>query len=429
MNNLNKLLAVCLFLLSAIGVSAETSLERCMKLAAQNYPIIKKYDLLSATENLELSDINKGWLPRVGVYAQGTAQNVVPAFPSSLTGMIQQMGGEIRGLGKLQYKVGVDINQTIWDGGVSKSRREVERRRTEVSRAALDVEMYGIRQRVQSIYFGILLLESQIEQSQSAIEVYNANLDRLKSMVRNGAAMQSDADVVEAQLLTLGQQIAQAKSAVKGYRDMLSLFTGEDMLNETLLLPDDELPVTQTSDRPELKLFDSQLSLNNAQRKTVDATLMPKVGFFAQVYYGYPGIDYFKAMTGRDLTFNILAGVKVSWNIDGFYTKRNSMQKFGISDRMIEADKETFMFNTDLHSASQREEISGLRSLMKDDRRIVELRKNVRMTAESQLRNGTIDATALTIKINDETQAQLQSAYHRIQYIQTIYNLKNTLNR
>lgn len=426
---MNKLLAVCLFLLSAIGVSAETSLERCMELAAQNYPIIKKYDLLSATENLELSDINKGWLPRVGVYAQGTAQNVVPAFPSSLTGMIQQMGGEIRGLGKLQYKVGVDINQTIWDGGVSKSRREVERRRTEVSRAALDVEMYGIRQRVQSIYFGILLLESQIEQSQSAIEVYNANLDRLKSMVRNGAAMQSDADVVEAQLLTLGQQIAQAKSAVKGYRDMLSLFTGEDMLNETLLLPDDELPVTQTSDRPELKLFDSQLSLNNAQRKTVDATLMPKVGFFAQVYYGYPGIDYFKAMTGRDLTFNILAGVKVSWNIDGFYTKRNSMQKFGISDRMIEADKETFMFNTDLQSASQREEISGLRSLMKDDRRIVELRKNVRMTAESQLRNGTIDATALTIKINDETQAQLQSAYHRILYIQAIYNLKNTLNR
>ena len=66
---------------------------------------------------------------------------------------------------------------------------------------------------------------------------------------------------------------------------------------------------------------------------------------------------------------------------------------------------------------------------MKEDSRIVELRANVRRAAEAQLENGVIDATALLSKITDENQARLASAYHEIQFIQSIYQLKYTLNR
>lgn len=426
---MKKMLIALVLLTACAGAAAEITLDRCQELAAENYPLIKKYSLLDATENVELSDINRGWLPRVGVYGQATVQNVVPSFPSTLTNMMHQMGAEIEGLGKLQYKVGLDVNQTVWDGGVSKTKRAIERRSTEANRAALDVELYGIKQRVQSIYFAILLLESQIEQSESGIDVVTANLERLRSMVKNGAAMQSDADMVEAQLLTLSQQVAQAKSAVRGYREMLSVFTGKNLAHEALALPNVGIPANQTPERPELSLFDSRLALDNARRGMVNTTLMPKIGLFAQGYYGYPGIDYFKAMTGRDPSFNILAGVKVSWAIDGFYTKKNSLKKIEISEARTEADRETFLFNNALQTASQNEEISGLSIMMTDDSRIVELRRRVRMAAESQLRNGIVDATALTAKINDETQARLQSAYHRIQYVQAICNLKNTLNR
>lgn len=405
------------------------TLDECLQSAQDNYPLINNYGLISSTEDIELSDINKGWLPKVGIYAQSTVQNVVPSFPAALSKVMEQMGGEIRGLGKLQYKLGADINQTIWDGGASKIQREIARSRAESDRASLDVEMYAIRQRIESIYFGILLIESQIRQTESAIGVYQSNLERLDAMIAGGTAMQSDADMVEAQCLELKQRIAQARSAEKGYRTMLSIFTGLDLSDENLEIPSAEIPAELTSDRPELRLMDSQSRLNNLQRGAVNVSLMPKVGFFAQAYYGYPGIDYFKAMMGRDLTFNILAGVKASWNIDSFYTRKNSIKKIEISDSMIDSQRETFLFNSKMQTASGLEEIRGIEAAMTDDARIIALRGNVRRAAESQLRNGVIDATALTMKINDETQACLTAEYHKLQRLQAIYNLKNTLNR
>ena len=156
---------------------------------------------------------------------------------------------------------------------------------------------------------------------------------------------------------------------------------------------------------------------------------MPKVGFFAQTWYGYPGFDYFKSMMTRNLSFNIMAGVKVTWNIDAFYTKKNTARRTAVDTGNVMAEKETFLFNTGMQSVSQQEKISGLRSVMADDAKIIELRTNVRKAAESQLENGVIDATALLTKITDENQAKLTARFHEIQLIQEIYNLKYILNR
>lgn len=408
---------------------ANVTLEQCLNSARENYPLIKQYDLITATECIELSDINKSWLPKINAYTQVSMQNVVPSFPSALTHVMSQMGGDIEGLGKLQYKIGVDVNQTIWDGGATKSHRDITRLRTDVNKASLEVELYSIQQRVESLYFGILLIQSQLEQIDSSIEVYQSNLNRLRSMLKNGTAMQSDVDMIEAQLLTIQQQQLQAKYALKGYRDMLSLFTGINLTNEFLILPEFTPMTDYTNNRPELKLFSAQEKLNHAKREGINASIAPKIGLFAQSYYGYPGIDYFKAMMKRDMTFNIIAGLRVSWNIDAYYTKKNSLKNLDIINQEINTQRETFLLNSNMQLTSQMQEILGLESIMKDDAKILELRRNVRKAAESQLRNGIIDATSLTTKINDETQAALAAVYHKIQKTQAIYNLKNTLNQ
>lgn len=413
----------------AAAARAEVTLDECQRSAHDNYPVTKQYDLLKITEDINLDDINKIWLPGIGVYAQGTGQNVVPSFPTSLTNMMEQMGNEMKGLGKIQYKVGLELNQIIWDGGATRSQRERVRSQAEVDRASVDVELYGLRGRVESLYFGILLLESQIEQTRSAMEVYKSNLERLRSMVSNGAAMSADADMVEAQLLTLSQQLSSALSAAKGYRASLSLLTGLDLKNEKMVMPAAEMPASSKSLRPELNLFAAREALNESRKSGIEALTMPTIGFFAQTYYGYPGIDYFKAMTERSPSFNFLAGVRVSWNIDSFYTRKNSLKRIDAASQMLESQLATFMLNNRIQTDSQIEEIRGLEEVMAEDARIVELRSNVRRAAESQLRNGIIDATALMVKINDETQATLASAYHKIRYIQAIYNLKNTINR
>lgn len=426
---MRKIVSFIFWLIAYVASFAQVTIEDCLEKAEANYPVINKYGLIEATRDIDLAEINNSWLPRIGVYGQVTGQNVVPAFPKSLTGVLDQMGQSMKGLGKVQYKSGVDISQTIWDGGASKSRRDLTRAQESVNRSALDVEMYAVRQRVESVFFAILLTEEQIEQSEVTHRLLMKNLDQLRAKVRNGIAMQSDVDMVEAQVLSVSQGIAQAKSAAEGYRTVLELFTGENLQGKRMVRPSAEIPLADESRRPELDLFKNRLVANDITHRLYDASLMPKIGMFAQAYYGYPGFDYFKSMMNRDLTFNILAGVKVSWNIDSFYSRKNNSKRTSVNALEISDDKDLFLFNSNIQSASQRKAITGLQEVMKDDARIIELRGNVRRAAESQLANGVIDATALLSKISDENIAQLNARLHEIQLIKEIYNLKHTLNQ
>ena len=419
------LFSVCCVMYAA----ADVTVEQCVALAQENYPLIQKYDLLRQSRQIDLSDINKSWLPQIGIYAQGTVQNAVPSFPDALSNVLDQMGTDMKGLGKLQYKVGVDLNQTIWDGGSSKASRTIAESENAQQEAALDVELYAVREREENLFFGIMLVEEQIKQAELTLTLLESNLAMLRSMKTNGTATQSDVDMVEAQFLTVQQQITQARSISDSNRRLLGIFTGTDMSDAKLTKPSSSMPSELISARPELALFDARIKNNDARLVSIKSSVMPRIGLFAQAYYGYPGYDYFKSMMNRDMSFNVLAGVKVSWNIGSFYTKRNSERKLRLANDDIVADREVFLFNSNLQTSSQTAHISELEGIMKEDSRIVELRANVRRSAESQLRNGVIDATALLTKITDENQARLTSSYHEIQLIQSIYQLKYILNR
>ena len=422
-------LSLVLLLLATCHLSAQVTLEECVKLAQDNYPLIRKYDLLNQTKAVNLSDINKSWLPQINVYGLGTVQNETPTFPESLAGLISQTGMSISGLNEWQYKIGADINQSIWDGGVSKTERKIERAEDTERRTALDVRLYAIRERVENLYFGILLIEEQAEQTRNMQTLLQSNLDKLRTMFENGTAMQSDVDMVEAQCLSTSQQLIQAESTAKSYRKVLEIFTGESLAGQELVKPDASIPQDLLPARPELRYFEAQLQTNEARNASITASTMPKIGLFAQTYYGYPGFDYFESMMNRDLSFNMLAGVKVSWNIGAFYTKKNNRRKLRLSSDNIAVERDEFLFNTNMQTRSQLDHIDELRAVMKENDRIVELRTNVRKAAESQLDNGVIDATALLAKLTDEKQARLTASYHEIQLLQSIYQLKYTLNK
>lgn len=423
------LLAILLTLSVSLGLAAQVTIEQCVNLAQENYPLIKKYNLLNSLNEINLSDINKSWLPQINVYAQGNVQNATPSFPDRLSGMLKQMGTDISGLNEWQYKIGADLNQTIWDGGSSKARREIERTQHAEKQAALDVQLYAVKERVESLFFGILLIDEQAKQIRASIDLLQDNMQKLRSMLKNGIAMQCDADMVEAQYLATSQQLIQARSMAESYRRLLEIYIGESLAGRELIMPDAVIPGDLVPNRPEQKLFNAQLLANDALRNNITSSIMPQIGLFAQAYYGYPGYDYFENMMNRNPSFNILAGVKISWNIGAFYTKKNSSQKLKLAAGEISADRETFLFNTSLETQSQVDNINELKAVIKEDGRIVELRANVRRAAESQLDNGTIDATALLTKITDEKQARLNAAYHEIQLLQSIYKLKHTVNK
>lgn len=427
MLRLYLLLALSLFV--CVQMSAQVTLEECIALAEENYPIISKYDLLEQTKEVNLSNINKGWLPQINVYGQGTVQNDTPSLPESLTNIINQTGTNIAGLNEWQYRIGADISQNIWDGGTSKVHRKIERAEDAERQAAIDVQLYAVRERVEDLYFGILLMDAQIEQVKNMQLLLQSNLDKLRIMQSNGTAMQSDVDMVEAEYLGTVQQLTQAESASQSYRNVLGLFMGKSIVGQKLVKPEAFIPQDLMPSRPELKCFEKQLQTNEARNASITANMMPKIGLFAQLYYGYTGFDYFENMMNRNPSFNILAGVKLSWNIGALYNKKNDRMKLKLSSDNINVERDIFLFNINLQSRSQLDHIDELKAVIKNNDRIVELRTNVRKAAESQLDNGVIDATALLTKLTDEKQARLTAAYHEIQLLQSIYELKYTLNK
>ena len=151
--------------LGTFAMSAQLTLDECRQLAREHYPEIRQYDLIRKTESYTLSNAARAWIPQLVLSAQATWQTDVPNFPDELTGMLARQGVEIPGLEQDQYKVALELNQTIWDGGKSAADRRIARAEAAEQRTAADVELYALDGRIDELYFGILLLDARIAQT------------------------------------------------------------------------------------------------------------------------------------------------------------------------------------------------------------------------------------------------------------------------
>lgn len=426
---MKRIALLCGCLLAGLSAGAQVTLDECRRLAREHYPEIRQYDLVRRTEEYTLSNARRAWLPQLSFAAQATWQTEVPSFPNALAGMLAQQGIDMPGMNKDQYKAALELNQTLWDGGKSEADKRIARAEAAEQARSADVDLYALQGRVDNLFFGILLLDERIAQTRLTLDLLRSNLEKVRALQRNGVAMQSDADAVEAELLTVNQQLTQVAASRDSYRRMLEIFTGRPLDGEQLERPDASEPRSMESSRPELALFDATADKLTAQERLVKAATRPRFGLFAQGYYGYPGMDYFQSMMSPDWSWNAMAGVKMSWNFGAYYTRKNSLAKLRTAKEQVEMQREIFLFNTRLQTAEESGDIARLRKALADDDRIVALRRSVREAAESKLRNGVIDTDDLLRKITDEAAAATARSAREIELLKTIYELKHTINR
>lgn len=426
---MKRIALLCGCLLAGLSAGAQVTLDECRRLAREHYPEIRQYDLVRRTEEYTLSNARRAWLPQLSFAAQATWQTEVPSFPNALAGMLAQQGIDMPGMNKDQYIAALELNQTLWDGGKSEADKRIARAEAAEQARSADVDLYALQGRVDNLFFSILLLDERIAQTRLTLDLLRSNLEKVRALQRNGVAMQSDADAVEAELLTVNQQLTQVAASRDSYRRMLEIFTGRPLDGERLERPDASEPRSMESSRPELALFDATADKLTAQERLVKAATRPRFGLFAQGYYGYPGMDYFQSMMSPDWSWNAMAGVKMSWNFGAYYTRKNSLAKLRTAKEQVEMQREIFLFNTRLQTAEESGDIARLRKALADDDRIVALRRSVREAAESKLRNGVIDTDDLLRKITDEAAAATARSAREIELLKTIYELKHTINR
>lgn len=154
------------------------SLDECRRLAQEHYPEIRQYDLISQTEQYNLSNAARAWIPQVVLSGQASWQSATPTYPEAFDALLAANGIEMAGIRKDQYKVAVDISQHIWDGGQSKANRTIAEAEAKEQRNRIDVNLYDLLSRVGNLYFGILLLDERVAQTEALIGLLENNLLR-----------------------------------------------------------------------------------------------------------------------------------------------------------------------------------------------------------------------------------------------------------
>ena len=417
-------LALTMLPMMALG----QTLEECQQAAEKNYPLIRQYGLIEKTTQLTVANIKKGWLPQVTASAQATYQSDVTAWPEEMKVMMSAMGIDMKGLKKDQYRVAIDVQQTVYDGGAISSQKRIAREQGKVQEAQNEVNIYNVRKRVNEIYFGLLLIDEQIKLNNDLQTLLAGNESKLESMTKRGTAAESDLQNVKAERLNAVQKGTELVAQKQLLQRMLSTFCGMEINNiQKPQVKAEDRGLMSENQRPELKALDAQIGLLNVQEKALNAALMPKIGVFAQGFYGYPGLNMFEDMMRHKWSLNGIVGARVTWNIGALYTRKNDKAKLQLQRDMTENNREVFLFNNNLEQIQQHENIARYQKLMAHDGEIIALRQAVRKAAESKLAHGIIDVNDLVREINQENAACVRQSVHEIEMLKEIYDNKYTI--
>ena len=321
----------------------------------------------------------------------------------------------------------------VWDGGNIRARKEVTRATSEVDKQKLEVDMYAINERVNQLFFGILLLKEQLKQNQLMQEELQRNYDNVAAYVKNGIANQADLDAVKVEQLNNIQQRHTLEATYRAYGEMLKIMINHPtpLTENTLKKPDvnallykGEAYSTEFIRRPELNLFAAQNQQLEAQRKQLTAKNLPRLDLFVQGAYGNPGLNMLK----NEFSPYYIAGVRLSWNFGSLYTLKNDRKVIENKRRQLDNNRDVFLFNTRLEMTQQDQAIQSLEKQMQDDDEIIRLRTNIRKSAEAKVANGTLTVTEMLRELTNESLARQSKALHEIQRLMGIYQLKYTTN-
>jgi outer membrane protein TolC len=404
-----------LFLDSKAFSQEKLTIDSCYIYARNNYPLIKQYQLIASTKEYSVSNASKSYLPQVNVNGQATYQSDVTKVPISLPNTT------IPTLTKDQYKIYGEVIQPLTDMIIIHEQKELIKNNSIVEEEKLEVELYKLKERINQIYFGILLIDAQIKQTELLKKDIQSGIEKTSAAIANGTALKSNLNMLKAELLKAGQRTTELKSNRSGYVKMLSLLINKPIDERTNFETPAVRPVTLTINRPELKLFDEQKNIFSAQDKLINARNIPRLALFFQGGYGKPALN----MLNPDFDFYYIGGLRLSWNISAFYTFKKDKGMLLLNRDMLELQRQTFLFNTQLSLTQQQSELKKLQELISSDDEIISLRSSIKKTANTQLENGTITVTDYVSYVIAEDLATQAKLFHQMQLLMTQYSAQN----
>lgn len=408
------LILTTLLMLSLPAMPQKTlDLGECYRMAAITNSLSREKEAHTDIWRLKDENLAKGWLPTIDANANLVYNSEVIDMSGVFASVpVPGLADAIKPLPHEQYKITIDINQVLYDGGTIRSARTAEVAELRASVQQTETDLYKLKGQVNGYYFSALMLDKQRELLESYLELIKKKIRSMSSALENGVILRSDLDVLNSERIKLEQQLDENSIKRSAVIKSLSSLTGTDITDNTSFsIPPVTENISENLLRPELKLFDLRREQLEAGLDLLQSKRMPKAFGFATIGYGNPpGNNFFRDEFAPFYIFG--AGIK--WNIYDWNKVKNEKQQMLKQMDIIEYRKHDLSESLKRMLDSKNAEIRSIESMLERDKELIELRKRITATAESQYDNGTLTATEYLNELNSERQAVISYELHRI---------------
>lgn len=391
------------------------NIDSCFSWAKRHYPLMKQAELIQTVGDNNYDAVGASRLPQVSSNIKATYQSEVtsfdfPGFPSLV-------------FPKDDYNFGLTVSQVIYDGGVSSQMQEMSIANTQAALEKNAVDLYQLKDKIARLYGGILIARENIVILQAYMNDISQRENKVRSQIQNGTMLQSNMDILEVEMLTTQQKVAEVNATLSGLYQTLSLYIDRTINENTELQPlESSSVVTDSIQRPEIRLFTAQQMALDAKLGLAKKQILPQLVFFADGAYGRPGYNFLD----QSFRFYGIGGLTIRWNLTSVYNLSFEKKNYAANQSMIDVQRELFDMNIKSAVYTQQSEIEKWQQMIMTDQLIVEKRRTILSNAQNQLDNGLITSSDYLTELTAEKQAELNRELHKINLGMAELNLKIT---
>lgn len=405
-----------LFLMGLYSQQTDTiSLDHCFRLLSERSPVVRKRSVSNEISDIRITNLTTNWLPEIVINAQANYNSETIDFSELMEGIPVTMPE----IPLDQYKIWAEISQPIFDGGITSSRKKAERTAVAVEIQQTEIDLYHLKQKVLQVYFALLLAEKNRQILEVSLDELRTNIEVMHAGVDNGVVMPENLMVMEAEELKMEQMIDEVDFSSHTMINTLSVLIDSTLAAYThFSIPVAPDILTSEAKRPELKLFEKQKAVFDANKRLIASSSFPKIFAFSQLAYGRPGFN----MTSRDFHDYYSVGLGMKWNFLNYGDNRRKIKILDLQKDMVDIQNDSFDDQMSIQLQTEEDNIRKYDELLKKDDKILQLRKEITLAAFSKLNNGIISSTDYLSEFNKEILAHLQLENHRLLKIQAVYN-------
>jgi outer membrane protein TolC len=416
MKTIKLLLIGLLFPVHLLMAQETVTLEQCQTWARENHPVLKQLEIYQQIMELKNDNNSTSYLPQLNLNGQTTWQSDVTQLPIKLPGMTTPL------MSKDQYKIYLDLRQTIWDGGLSKAKELLNEAENAGNQQQVEVELYQVKEKVNQFFFTSFLIQENLKILNKKIETLSERRKIMESAVNNGMVLSSELDQLLAELINTDQFIIELKRNRVTVLSALAILTGKtsDQMQNLAITEIQPIP-DQPLSRPELLLFSKQNELLDANSTILQKQRNPKFFGFGQAGYGKPGLN----MLSNEFNDYYMVGVGFNWNVLDWKTTQRQKQMLKFQQDIVQTKQTNFVRNIDLATDQEKNQIAQYEELIKSDQELIQVRERITKTSSSKLENGSITTADYIQDLNAETMSRLMLETHKIKLKEAWISLGN----